>query len=277
LILPVTNFPLHPDKLEPSGGTLTDWDEVRKLDSLRRSGHPAEALDELQRTRVTCADNEARASILLNESLCLCDLSRFAEAVETVSTALQLLAPESPSHPYAEFSLACAHQLNGQLELAAQEFRAFLQQHQELLNTGDHTPLRRDAQHRLAATLITLGQSTEPLFLLEVLKAEATSPSELSELHYREAEVNVIMGRQPRALELFQQALGGALDLRFVARAHFGIGEILFQRNEFQLALVEFETAEQLGTRNTPDHDAYVNWLRATRAEIQKISLNTAN
>ena len=254
---------------------MVDWDKVHKFDSLRRSGHPAEALDELQRMRITCADNEARASILLNESVCLCDLGRFAEAVGTASTALQLLPAESPSRPYTEFSLACAHQLSGQLELAAREFRAFLQQHQVLLNTDDHAQLRRDAQHRLVATLITLGHSTEPLFLLEILQAEATSPSEKAELHYREAEVNVIIGHQPRALELFQQALSGTLDLRFVARAHFGIGQILFQHREFQLALAEFETAEQLGTQNTPDHEAYVNWLRATRDELQKISHET--
>lgn len=252
---------------------MADWDEVQKLDSLRRSGHPAEALAELQRLRITCAENEARASILLNESVCLCDLGRFAEAVNAASIAVRLLPADSPSRPSAEFSLACAHQLNGQLELATEEFRTFLQQYQSLLSTADHADLRRDAQHRLAAILITLGQSKEPLFLLEILKAEATSPAELAELHYREAEVNVIMGRQPRALELFQQALSEPLDSQFVARAHFGIGGILFQRREFQLALVEFETAEKLGAKDTPDHEAYVNWLRAAQSELQKLSL----
>jgi tetratricopeptide (TPR) repeat protein len=251
---------------------LIDWDEVRKLDSLRRSGHPSEALAELQRLRITCADNEARASILLNESICYCDLGQYPEAVEAAQIALRLLPAESPSRPFAEFSLACAHQLNGELELAAEELRAFLQQHRVLLEAGDNVSLRRDAQHRLAATLISLGHGREPMFLLEILKAEATHPAEVAELNYREAQANVFLGRHAVALDLFEQALAGALDFQFVARAHFHLGEILFGFHEFQRAHREFEIATKLAGKDSPDHDAFANWLRAAADELRKSS-----
>jgi tetratricopeptide (TPR) repeat protein len=251
---------------------LTDWDEVRKIDLIRQSGHPQEALEELQRLRITCADNEARASILLNESVCYCDLGRYPEAVEAAEIALRLLPAESPSRPFAEFSLACAHQLNGKLELAAEELRAFLLRHRVLLEAEDNVPLRREAQHRLAATSISLGHGREPMFLLEILKAEATHPAEVAELTYREAQANVFLGRHAVALDLFEQALAGALDFQFVARAHFHVGEILFGFHEFQRALREFELATRLAAKDSPDREAFANWLSAADAELRKSS-----
>ena len=251
---------------------MIDWDEVQKLEALRQSGRPAEALEALQRIRVVCSDNESRASILLSESACYCDLSRFPEAVEASETALRLLPKESPSRPFAEFSLACAHEFNGELELAAGEIRVFLAGHQAFLATAEYYGLRREAQHRLAAILIMLNQATEAVFLLEMLEADASTSEELAELHYRQAKANEMLKRHDRALELFQQALAEPLAHRYLARAHFGVGEILYHRSDFQPALREFEDAAHLAEKGSPDHEAFNNWIRATRKELQRDS-----
>jgi len=246
------------------------WKEFREIDLLRESGHPTEALAAFERFQSACSDDETRASVLLGKSLCYRDLARFAEATAAAMAALQLLSSQSPSRPFAEFSLACAHQLEGDLDRAAEELRAFLQQYADLLRTDDCTALRREAQHRLAAILIALGLGAESLSWLDKLKAESVSPEEMAELQYREAKANTLLGRQDHALELFQQALAGPLDFQFVARAHFGVGEILFNRREFGRALPEFEEAVRLTEKDTSDHEAFMNWLHATHEALIK-------
>jgi tetratricopeptide (TPR) repeat protein len=250
--------------------TSIDWNEYRKIALLRESGNPSEALGKFQSIRKTCSNDEDRASILLHESVCYRDLGRFAEAVEAASTAVQLLPPKSASLPYAEYSLACAHQENGDLERAAQELRALLKKYSDVLGTCDYISVRRDAQRLLAAILIILEHAIEPLSLLAGLKNEAANPEEMAELHFLEGQANVLLGRLDRALELYQQVLAGPLTSGRIARAHFAVGEILFNRREFVGALTEFEEAVRLTGEDSPDRKAYVNWLQATRRALHK-------
>ncbi len=250
--------------------TSIDWNQYREIALLRDSGHPAEALAKFQHIADACSDDEERAQVFLDESICYRDLGRLAEMVESASSAVELLPLESPLRPFAEFSLACAHQLEGDLEHSAEGLRTLLQKHAEFLATDDLSYLRRDAQHRLAAVLIMLGNGTESLFWLEMLQAESASAEETAELQYREAKANTLLGRQGRALELFQMALAGPLDSQFVARAHFGVGEILFNQSEFGRAISEFEEATRLTGKDSPDHEAFTNWLHATRKALKK-------
>ena len=200
----------------------------------------------------------------MGESLCHCDLGQFDKEVEAASEALKLLPEESPGRPYAEFSLACAHGDDGKFDLAAQELRAFLKKHACFLNDDEQIQLRHDVQRRLIANLIFLGHSVEPLSIVNALKTESVSPEERAELSYWEAEAQRLLGRHDHALKLYQEAIDGPLVRALAARAHYYIGEILYDRGEFPLALGEFKIAENLADPASPDKDDFAKWVEHT-------------
>ncbi len=243
---------------------MTDWNRYREIDALRESGHPAEALAELKVLREAATDAADRSSILLGESLCHRDLGRLDEASEAASEAVRLLPEESPTRPYAEFSLACLLEREGKFDLAAQEFRALIKRHADLLSTNEYIQFRRGVQLRLIANLIVLGHAIEPLSIVNALKAEEISPEERAELSYREAEAHRLLGRHDHALELYQEAINGSLERPLDTLAHFHAGEILYNRGEFSRALGEFKIAETLADAGSPDKDVFAEWVKQT-------------
>jgi tetratricopeptide (TPR) repeat protein len=243
---------------------MTDWNRFHEIQALRESGHPAEALVAFKTLRENATDAMDRSSILQHEALCYYDLGQFDKAVEAASEAVRLLPEGSPSRPYAEFSLACAHGHADQSNLAVQELRAFLKKHANFLTDDEEIELRHGAQLRLIENLISLGHSVEPLSIVNVLKTEAISPEERSELSYREAEAHRLLGRHDHALKLYQEAIDGPLVRSLAARAHFYSGEILYDRGEFPLALGEFKIAENLADPAGPDKDDFAKWVEHT-------------
>jgi tetratricopeptide (TPR) repeat protein len=200
----------------------------------------------------------------MHEALCYYDLGRFDKEVEAASEAVRLLPEESPGRPYADFSLACAHGHVDKSDLAVHELRGFLKKHADFLNDNEQIELRHDAQIRLIENLISLGHSIEPLSIVNGLKAEEVSPEQRAELSYREAEANRILGRWDHALELYQKAINGPLARSLAARAHYYIGEILYDRGEFPQALGEFKIAENLADPASPDKDDFAKWVEHT-------------
>lgn len=243
---------------------MTDWNRYREIDALRESGSPAEALVAFKTLREGATDAADISSILLGEALSYRDLGRFDEAVEAASEAVRLLPEENPSRPYAEFSLACAHGDEGKFELAAQELRVFLKRHADLLSDNEYIQLRHDAQRRLIANLIALGHAVEPLSIVNALKTEDISQEERAELSYREAEAHQLLGRHDHALELYREAIRGPLEGRLAPRAHFHIGEVLYDRGEFSRALDEFKIAENLAEPGSSDKDHFAGWVKHT-------------
>ena len=198
------------------------------------------------------------------EALSYRDLGRFNEAAEAASEAVRLLPEESPSRPYAEFSLACVHEGEGKFDQAAQEFRTLLKRHADFLSTDEYIQFRRGVQLRLIANLIVLGHAVEPLSIANALKTQDISPEERAELSYREAVAHGLLGRQEHALELYQEAITGPLERSLVARAHFHIGEVLYDQGEFSQALEEFKIAESLADAASPDRDVFAEWVKHT-------------
>lgn len=243
---------------------MTDWDRFREIQTLRESGHPAEALVEFKRFRESATDAADRSSILLHEALSYYDLGHFDKEVEAALEAVRLLPDDSPTRPYAEFALACAHGHEGRFDLSAQELRAFLKKHADFLNDNEQIQLRHDAQLRLIANLIVLGHAIEPLSIVNALKTEDISLEERAELLYREATAYGLLERHDRALKLYEEAITGPLDRSLVARAHFHIGEVLYDRGEFSQALNEFRIAETLADPSSPDKDHFARWVKHT-------------
>jgi len=243
---------------------MTDWNRFREIDALRESGHPAEALEGFKNLRACAADPADTSSILLAESLAYRDLGQFDKAAEAASEAIRLLPPDSPSRPDAEFSLACVHESEGKFALAAQEFKTLLKKYRQLFNTGEYVQFRQGIQHRLIAILVVNGRGLEALSIADGLKKEDIPAEERAELSYREAEAHGLLERHDRSLELYQQAVNGPLERSLAARAHFHIGEILYDRGEFSRALVEFKNAEQLADANKPDRELFAKWIKHT-------------
>ncbi len=243
---------------------MTDWNRVREIQALRESGHPAEALVEFKALRESATDATDKSSILMHEALSYYDLGHFDKEVEAASEAVRLLQEESPTRPYAEFTLACAHEHEGKLDLAAQELKAFLKKYAGLLGDNEHTRLRCDAQLRLIANLITLGHAIEPLSIADALKTEDISPKERAELSYREAVAHGLLGRHDHALKLYKDAINGSLERPLAARAHFHIGEVLYDRGEFSRALDEFKIAENLADPGSSDKEHFAGWVKHT-------------
>ena len=243
---------------------MTDWNRYREIDALRESGHPAEALAEFKNLRVGTTDAADMSSILLGEALSYRDLGRFDKAAEAASEAVRLLPEDNPSRPYAEFSLACAHGDEGKFDLAAQELKALLKRHADLLTHDEHSQLRYDSQRRLIANLIVLGHAVEPLAIVNALKTEEISPEVRVELLYREAEAHRLLERSDHALKLYLEATRGPLDRSLTARAHFHIGEVLYDRGEFSQALGEFRTAENMADPDSPDKKHFAGWVEHT-------------
>ena len=135
---------------------VVDWNRFRELQTLRESGRPAEALTEFEALRENATDPMDRSAILQHEALCYYDLGRFDKEVEAASEAVRLLPDESPTRPFAEFSLACAHGHADKSDLAVRELKAFLKKHANFLNDSEQTELRHDAQLRLIENLIFL-------------------------------------------------------------------------------------------------------------------------
>jgi tetratricopeptide (TPR) repeat protein len=248
---------------------MTDWNRFREIQTLRESGRAAEALTEFKALRESATDAADRSSILLHEALSYYDLGHFDKEVEAASEAVRLLPEESPTRPYAEFSLACAHGHEGKVDLAAQELKAFLKRHADLLSDNEHIQLRHDAQIRLIASLLTLGHAIEPLSIADALKKEDISPEERAELSYREAVAHGLLGRHDHALELYREAITGPLEGSLVARAHFHIGEVLYDRSEFLGALDEFKIAETLADPGSPDKDHFAGWVKHTLRAVR--------
>jgi len=246
---------------------MTNWDRVREVQGLRESGRPAEALMEFGALRGSAMDAIDKSSILLHESLCYRDLGRFDEAAEAASEAIKLLPQDSPSRPYAEFSLACVHESESNFRLAVQEFKTLLKRHADLLSTSDYIQFRRGVQLRLVANLIVLGHGVEPLSIAQGLRMENISAEERAELSYREAQAHGLLGRHDHSLKLYQDALSGPLERSLAGRAHFHIGEILYNRGELSLALDEFKNAEALAEADSPDRASFAKWVNhASRA-----------
>jgi tetratricopeptide (TPR) repeat protein len=243
---------------------MTNWNRCREIDALRESGHPSEALAAFKILRAGATDAADISSILLGEALSFRDLGRFDEAAEAASEAIRLLPQESPSRPYAEFSLACVHESAGKLDLAAQEFRALLTTHANLLSTSEYIPFKRDVQLRLIANLIALGHGIEPLSIANGLKTEDISAQERAELSYREAQAHRLLGRRDQALKLYEEAINGPLDRSLTARAHFHIGEVLYDRGEFSRALDAFKTAENMADPGSSEKKHFAGWVEHT-------------
>lgn len=243
---------------------MTDWNRYHEIDALRESGHPAEALAELKTLREGAADAADVASILLGECFAYRDLGRFDEAAEAASEAITLLPEESPSRPYAEFCLACVREKQGKFDLAVQEFKSLLKRHADLLGTSEYIQFRRGVQLRLIANLIVLGHAVEPLSIANALKTEEISPEEKAELSYREAVAHGFLGRHDHAVELYRGAINGPLERSLAARAHFHIGEVLYDRCEFSRALDEFKVAETLADPGSSDKEHFAGWVKHT-------------
>ena len=210
----------------------------------------------------------------MHEALSYYDLGRFDKEVEAASEAVGLLPEESPNRPYAEFTLACVHGHEGKFDLAAQELRTFLKRHAGLLSDNEHIQLRHDAQLRLIATLTALDHAVEPLSIANALKTESISPGERAELSYREAVAHGLLGRHDHALELYQEAISGPLERSLAARAHFHIGEILYDREEFSRALDQFKIAETLADPGSPDGDHFAAWVKHTLRAVGNTGAN---
>jgi tetratricopeptide (TPR) repeat protein len=247
---------------------MTDWNRYREIDALRKSGHPTEALVEFKNLREGATDAADVSSILLGESLSYRDLGRFDEAAEAASKAIRLLPHESPSRPYAEFSLACVHESEGKFDLAAQEFRSLLKRYATLLNTSEYLQFRRGVQLRLIANLIVLGHGIEPLSIADGLKTEDISGEERAELSYREAQAHGLLERHDQALKSYQEAVSGPLEHSLAARAHFHIGEVLYERGEFSEALDQFKNAEELAEAGNPDRELFAKWINHTTRAV---------
>jgi tetratricopeptide (TPR) repeat protein len=243
---------------------VVDWNRFRELQTLRESGRPSEALTEFEALRENATDAMDRSAILQHEALCYYDLGRFNKEVEAASEAVRLLREESPTRPFAEFSLACAHGHADKSDLAVRELKAFLKKHANFLNDNEQIELRHDAQLRLIEDLISLGHSIEPLSIVNGLKAEGISLEQRAELLYREAEANRILGRHDHALELYQEAINRPLVRSLAARAHFHIGEVLYDRGEFSRALDEFKVAETMADLGSPDKAHFAGWVKHT-------------
>jgi len=247
---------------------MTDWNRFREIQDLRESGRPAEALAQFQSLREAATDAADISSILLGVSLCYSDLRRYDEAASAASEAIRLLPEDSPSRPYAEFSLAVIHEKQSKLEVSAQELRTLLKVHAELLSTGDHIEFRRGIQLRLIADLIVLGHALEPLSIADGLKREDISPEERAELSYREANAQALLGRNDQAVKLFREAVSGPLERSLAARSHFHIGEILYDRSEFSEALDEFKQAEELADGRGPDRKLFADWVNHSKLAL---------
>ena len=96
------------------------------------------------------------------------------------------------------------------------------------------------------------------------LKAEGISLEQRAELLYREAEANRILGRHDHALELYQEAINRPLVRSLAARAHFHIGEVLYDRGEFSRALDEFKVAETIADPGSSDKAHFAGWVKHT-------------
>jgi tetratricopeptide (TPR) repeat protein len=243
---------------------VVDWDRYREIDALRESGHPAEALVQFKTLRKTATDSADVSSILLGECLSYRDLGRFDKAAEAASEAVRLLPEGSPSRPYAEFCLLCTRESEGKFDLATKGFRALLKAHADLLRTDEYIQFRRDVQLRLIANLIVLGHSVEPLPILNALKTEDITPEVRAELSFREAVAHGLLGRHDHVLELYREAISGPLERSLAARAHFHIGEVLYDRGEFSRALDEFKIAEATADPRSPDKAHFAGWVKHT-------------
>jgi tetratricopeptide (TPR) repeat protein len=251
--------------LQPMG---TDWNRVREIDGLRESGHAAEALAALKLIRESALDAEDCSSILLYESHCYCDLGQFDKASEAATEAIGLLSPENPSRLYAEFSLACVHELEGRYGLAVKEFKTLLKNHAGQLSTTECVQFRRGVEFRLIASLIVLGHGLEPLAIADSLKKEDISAEQRAELAYREAGAHKLLGGQDQSVKLYEQAVSGPLERPLAARAHFHIGEVHYNRGEFSRALDEFKNAEKLAGGGNPDKELFTKWINHTTRTI---------
>ncbi len=247
---------------------MIDWNRCREIQELRDSGHPAEALNEFEFLRANSENAEEDSAILLHIGICYRDLGRFDDAAGAVSEALRLCPAESSTRPYAEFSMAVIRGLQGKLDVAAQELREFLKRHVDLLRTDEYTWLRHDAQTRLIAILIALDEAIEPLSIVNSLKAENIPPEMRAELSYREAVAHGILGRRDHALKSYEEAISGPLERPLAARAHFHIGEILYDRGEFSRALDEFKIAETVAEASGPDSENFAAWIENARRAL---------
>jgi tetratricopeptide (TPR) repeat protein len=264
----------RPELYDKSRNQMTDWNRFREIQTLRESGHPAEALTEFEALRENATDAADRSAILQHEALCYYDLGRFDEEVKAASEAVRLLPEESPGRPYADFSLACAHGHADKCDLAVLELKAFLKKHADFLNENAEIQLRRDAQLRLIANLIALGHAVEPLSIADALKTENISPGERAELLYREAVAHGLLERHDHALKLYQEAINGPLDRSLAARAHFHIGEVLYDRGEFSQALREFKTAENMADLGSSDKKHFAGWVEHTIRSVGNTGTN---
>jgi len=241
---------------------VVDWDRYREIDALRESGHPAEALVQFKALRETAIDSADVSSIFLGECLSYRDLGRFDKAAEAASEAVRLLPEASASRPYAEFCLLCTRESEGKFDLAAEGFRTLLKAHADLLRTDEYIQFRHEVQLRLIANLIVLGHSVEPLSILNALKTEDITPEVRAELSFREAVAHGLLGRHDHALELYREAISGPLERSLAARAHFHIGEVLYDRGEFSRALDEFKIAETMADPCSPDKAHFAGWVK---------------
>ena len=243
---------------------MTDWNRYREIDALRESGHPAEALVEFEKLRASATDAADVSSILLGEAISYRDLGHFDKAAHAASEAINLLPPESPSRPYAEFSLACVHESESKFDLAAQEFRTLLKKHGDRLGSDEYVQFRRDVQLRLIANLIVLGYSVEPLSIADDLKKENISAEQRAELAYREAKAHGLLGRNDQAVKLYREAVRGPLERSLAARAHFQIGLLLYDQGELPRALDEFKIAESTAKPGSADKEHFAGWVKHT-------------
>jgi len=65
-----------------------------------------------------------------------------------------------------------------------------------------------------------------------------------------------------------QEAVSGPLERSLAARAHFHIGEVLYDRGEFSRALDEFKNAEELADANNPDRELFTKWKNHTSRAV---------
>lgn len=242
-----------------------NWDKYYEICRLRDSGQPAQALEGF--ALLEPGNDEERATLLLARSECFREVGRKDEMLAAARQALQVVPAASPCRPYFEFCLAASNSVAGNYEEAADGFQSFLTASATFLARPDDAALYRDAQSRLAETLIRLRRFPQAHFILEALE-QLASGNELANTLYLKGLALEGIGKPQAALSAYQRALQGQLSPLERAHAHYCSALIYHQEGKLPEALRSFESAAALYPADSPYLRSSEEWLAKLRDKL---------
>ena len=210
--------------------------------ALRDSGHSEDAAKKFRAMAMEASDINERASLMINEVRCYCNLGWLNDA-ECTLKRIRELSPDDPVVcANVDFGAACLAAQKGQFKDALREFEKMLSEHDQLFETSEYRDLYEDIQTRRAIALAKLGRHSEAVSVFGQTKSFITlGVEDWQEVYLYEGICYSELHESDRAKKAYLLAIDCDVESTIRAEARYRVAILYFKEGAFAQAKRQLE------------------------------------